>query len=48
MQVDSILAAAQKPPPRQAPVLSFEAFCQLCNAPPLKVCQTLLKEFSEE
>ncbi|BDA40432.1 probable PAN2-PAN3 deadenylation complex catalytic subunit pan2 [Coccomyxa sp. Obi] len=35
-QVDSIEAAAQMPPPKQGPVLSFEAFRQLCNAPPLQ------------
>ncbi|CAL8467279.1 g6816 [Coccomyxa elongata] len=35
-KVDSIEAAAQMPPPKQAPVLSFEAFRQLCNAPPLQ------------
>lgn len=37
MQVDSIEAAAQMTPPQQAPVLSFLAFHQLCNAPPLQV-----------
>ena len=36
-QVDSIEAASRAPPPRPAPVLSFEAFRALCATPPLQV-----------
>ena len=45
MQVNSIQAAAQLPTmPKQAPVLSFESFCQLCNAPPLQVSHVAYRD----
>lgn len=37
VQVESIEAAAQLPQPKQAPVLSLDAFRRLCSAPPLQV-----------